>query len=364
MGGIESFMLNMNEHMVDDGFVFDYVFLDKHALIHREQVEGLGGNVFFLPYYVKHPIGYVKELYKLLRNKKTNCNAIYVHLFSMVHTLPIIVGRLLGYKVIIHAHNNNIQHQSTIYRTLNAIGRVICSSFDCLRLTNSDASTEFMFGKSKHKETKLIYNAIDVQKFAYNEEARQRIRKELGLGDKYVVGFSGRLALQKNPLFVIEVFKEFYRQNPDSVLVMAGEGPLLKEVKEKITECDIAVSGFRDAVFLLGQRNDIQDVYQAMDVFLLPSLFEGLGIVLVEAQAAGLPCLTSMEVVPDMIEVTDLVSREHLGKGCQVWADRLADIRKQGIKERITNNHEVMISPFNIQAEAKRFGTIIKEYVG
>lgn len=360
MGGIESFMLNMNEHMVKEDFIFDYVFLDKDSLIHREQVERLCGNIFFLPYYVMHPIGYVKELYKLLKEQKTNCDAIYVHLFSMVHILPIIVGRLMGYKVIIHAHNSNIPHQSTTYRILNSIGRFVCSHLNCLRIANSNASSLFLYGKSKSKETKIVYNAIDVKKFKYNDDARYQMKKSLSIEDKYVVGFTGRLSTEKNPLFVLEIFRKFHKQNPDSVLIMAGEGPLLKDVQD-ILQQDFDL---KKSVKLLGQRNDMQDLYQAMDVLLLPSLFEGLGIVLVEAQAAGLPCLTSEEVVPKMIEVTDLVSRENLGKGCQAWAERLVDIRKQDTKERTTYNNEVMISPFNIQTEAKRFGTIIKEYVG
>lgn len=357
VGGIEAFALLMARHTYDLGLRFDHVFLEKDSLIHGPAIEATGGRIFMLPYYVRHPLGYLFGLCRLLRRRRVEVAAVYVHLFSLVHILPVIVARMMGMKVIVHAHNNDIQHRSAVYRLLNAAGKLLLSHCRCLRLSNSDASTRFMLGSHHLDDTHIIYNAIEVERFAFDPAARRQLRRDWQAEGQTVVGYVGRLALQKNPLFALDVFSAFHARQPQSLLVMVGEGPLEPDVRRRITSL-----GLTDAVRLMGARNDVARLYQAMDVLLTPSLFEGLGIVLVEAQAAGLPCLTTAETVPTLVDLTPLIARTSLHADAATWADHLTDLAATDHGPRAPYAEAVAQTRFHIQTEARRFAAILQAY--
>lgn len=359
MGGIEKFVFTMAGEMQGE-CVFDYVFLDTEKPIHQDLIKSLGGVAYTVPYYARHPFRYVWSLFRLLRRLRGETDAVYVNLFSMVHIFPILLARLMGYKVMAHAHNNNIQHTNCVYHLIHQAGKRVCSRLHCLRLTNSHESAVYMFGAKKGLESVLVYNAIDVAAFAFSAERRRLVRKRLGVSDgTCVVGFSGRLDLQKNPLFVVDVFECFRQTCPDSVLLMAGEGPLRRQVETLIEQ-----KRLQGSVKMLGLVANMADMYQAMDVFLLPSLFEGLGIVLVEAQAAGLPCLTTQDTVPDFVSVTPLVHRESLRSTAAVWAGRLAEmLNVDSGRLRSSWQAALLNTSFDIHTEGNRFAEIIKKFV-
>ena len=157
---------------------------------------------------------------------------------------------------------------------------------------------------------------------------------------------------------MIDVFEQFLLAHPDSFLLMAGDGPLRKRVKAYVKQ-----KGLENFVMMLGQVGNMADLYQAMDIFLLPSLFEGLGIVLVEAQAAGLPCLTTQGKVPAFVSVTPLVYRDELSSTAIVWARHLSLISQKIHQPREAYQAMLQNSSFDIHKEAKRFAGIIKKYV-
>ena len=169
-GGIESFLLNMNKFMSDD-CIFDYVLLGNSAVF-ENAIQENGGKAIYVTSYRKNPFKYILELIKVLKENKNDHKAAYFNLFSMVHMLPVLFCRIFGYKIILHSHNNNLQQSSKLYKLLHKLNRALFGKMKCLRLTTSDASTEFMFGKKKNAE--LIYNAIDVEKFKKNWEYPKR----------------------------------------------------------------------------------------------------------------------------------------------------------------------------------------------
>lgn len=351
-GGIESFLLNMNKFMSDD-CIFDYVLLGNSAVF-ENAIQENGGKAIYVTSYRKNPFKYILELIKVLKENKNDHKAAYFNLFSMVHMLPVLFCRIFGYKIILHSHNNNLQQSSKLYKLLHKLNRALFGKMKCLRLTTSDASTEFMFGKKKNAE--LIYNAIDVEKFKYNHLMRKKIQKELGISEKIVIGFSGRLSPQKNPLFLIEAFEAIHRQNNNTVLLMAGEGELRSDIEKSIHDKKLD-----SCVIMLGNRNDIEDIYQAMDLFLLPSLFEGLGIVLIEAQCAGLPCVVSADVIPRIVEITPYISRVSLDAAPDEWSKAALDLLEaQKNYDRSNGYGYVEKSHFNITREAPRLEKIIK----
>ena len=166
----------------------------------------------------------------------------------------------------------------------------------------------------------VINNGINTDAFCFNPEIRNAMRIKLGVESKYVLGFIGRLSEQKNPLFLIDVFYEFQKNYPDSVMLIIGEGDLRSTMEEKIYEY-----GLSECVILTGAISYCADYYQAMDCFLLPSNFEGLGIVLVEAQCSGLPCIASNNV-PKSVNLTGNVSfLETIS--AKEWAQKIAEIK-------------------------------------
>lgn len=355
-GGIETFLLNMHKNMSAD-CIFDYVIVGD-SCIHTEEITRQGGEVFFLPSIKKNPAVYIRSLKQLLKSKRSTHEVIYCNLFSMVHVLPAVLARKLRYKVVMHAHNSNLDTSNGAYHLLHNMCRLLWGKMECLRLCNSYEAMEFMFGKGKNRAAELIYNAIDTEKFKFSQENRMQVRQELNLPEETVYGFSGRLAAGKNVQFLLDVFAEIRKKTGDGILLIAGDGEERDAIADKIVQLDLT-----ESVVLLGLRTDMEKIYSAMDVYIFPSLHEGLGIVLIEAQATRLPCICSADVIPSIVCLDkELLSFVSLKEDAAVWAKEAIKKSEQRI-ERGSSNHLVADSPFNIRKEALRLEKMIEGYV-
>lgn len=308
LGGIETFILNMEKFMPDD-MIFDYVL--ETTPEENKYVHGKGDINYIAP---KHGMfANLKDWNRLLKTKKGVDEAVYFNMYSLAWLLPAMLCRLHGYRVIIHAHNNQLHDCGFAQKTLHNINRQIQKWMKITRLTNSELSAKFFFD---NKAATMIYNAIDTERFAFNQNKRDEMRKMLGMEEKNVYGFSGRLAYQKNPLFLMEIFAEIAKRDKDAAFLVCGDGDLADETRRKADELGIVV-------YFAGAVQNIEDYYQAMDCFVLPSRFEGLGIVLVEAQCCGLPCVASEKVIPQMVKMTDLIKFIKLTENQSVWANEI-----------------------------------------
>ena len=186
----------------------------------------------------------------------------------------------------------------------------------------SSLAGEWTYGKKAVTERRCIFlkNGIETQKYAYNRAIREGKRKELGITDNFVIGHIGRFMQQKNHAFLIDIFSAVKKMNPKAKLLLVSEGRLMDEIKQKVSSL-----GLQNDVLFLGFRNDINELMQAMDVFVLPSLWEGLPFTLVEAQAAGLPCVIS-DVISDESIVTDLIKKESLKQSAEIWAKKILNV--------------------------------------
>ena len=224
----------------------------------------------------------------------------------------------------------------------------------------SELAGRWLFGNKTFDEGKvtIINNAIDVEKFVYNEDIRKKVRNDLKEkckleidDDTLVVGHIGRFVKQKNHDFLIDIFNEVHKRKENSVLVLVGQGPLQKEIEEKVNKL-----GLQDCVLFLGQRNDANELYQAMDVFVLPSLYEGLGMVLIEAQYAGLNCYCS-EAVPKEAYLSNLLTKITLTESSSKWAEKIIDGQNKFTRKDMTE--ELKDSRYDIKKETKK---LEKEY--
>lgn len=356
LAGIETFILNMNRFMPDN-VVFDHIIegiagipMDRQTTIHQEAVDQRGGKVHFIA-PKRSALANLRDWNRLLKAEKSNSDAVYFNLYSLAWFFPVLMARLRGYRVFVHAHNNNLHDCGRLQRLMHGFFRQVQRLTKITRLTNSQLSTDFFFGSSG---AEMIYNAIDTQRFAFDPDARNAIRSELGFDGKHVYGFAGRIMFQKNPLFLMEVFHEIQKRDEKAAFLVCGEGDLMEQTKAKAQELGISVH-------FAGSCNAVQAYYSAMDLFVLPSRFEGLGIVLIEAQCSGLPSVTSAEVVPQEAKVTELLDYISLEKGPAAWAELCVKKLAQIPENRSTYSALVGKSNFEIRNEAPRLGNILSK---
>ena len=297
-GGVESVIMNYYRHLDRTKVQFDFICDEDSTRIPYDEIKKLGGRVFLVPKYQKLP-KYLKALEDLFRKNK------YRIVHSNINTIsvfPLYAAKKAGVPVrISHSHSTSNAREwkrNIIKNILRPFSkRYATDYFAC-----SELAGRYLFGNKTFDrgEVKIIHNAIDLDKFKFDPETRKKLRKELDIKEKTVViGHVGRFVKQKNHDFLIDVFNEYHAKNPDSKLLLIGTGPLEEKIKAKVEKLDLS-----DSVLFLGQREDTNKLYSAMDFFCLPSLYEGLGMVLIEAQMNGLPCLAS-DKVPKEAKITE-----------------------------------------------------------
>lgn len=346
-GGIESYLMNYFRRLVREDIVFDFV-TDYKDIAYKDEIEELGGKVYYIPSRREGIIKHMRALRNIL-GEHCEYKEVYFNILSAseVFTVLSVVG-VKGVKRIVHSHNNSVK---TIRR--HKALRPVLNMISDIKLACSDEAAQFMFGQKSYDrhEVEIILNAIDVEKYCYDEIKRNEIRKQLKVEDAFVVGHVGRMCYQKNSVFLLEIFSHVCKKDKNAVLLYVGDGEDREKVESAISEYNIEKN-----VILLGMRSDVNELLQAMDVFLLPSRFEGFGMVLLEAQAAGLHSITSEDVVPKSVDVTNSVQFVSLDKCADYWA---SEVLKQ--RDRVRNNKLDLIkqSGFDIHNEAKRLKKII-----
>lgn len=318
-GGVESVIMNYYRHLDHSKVQFDFICDEDSTRIPYDEIKKLGGRVFLVPKYQNLP-KYLKALEKLFKENQ------YRIVHSNINTLsvfPLYAAKKSGVPIrISHSHSTSNPKEwkrNLIKNILRPFSkRYATDYFAC-----SELAGRYLFGNKAFDqgEVKIIYNAIDIEKFKFDEVARKKLRKELGIKDNtIVIGHVGRFVQQKNHTFLVDVFKEYHKKNPDSKLLLVGSGPLEDEIKKIVERL-----GLKDSVLFLGQRNDINKLYSAMDIFCLPSLYEGLPVVGIEAQAAGLPCVFS-DKISDDIKITDSIKFIKLTDKLKEWSDEVTKI--------------------------------------
>lgn len=354
LAGIETFLLNMNGNMSDD-CIFDYIieYNDEfgESNIHQKAINKKGGKVFYIS-PKRNIFNNFRDWRNLIKKNKEKYSTVYFNLYSMANFLPMIICKRAKMKVVLHAHNNELHNCGFLIRMLHYLGRFVTKNYGFCRLTNSSLSSRFMFGQKMPDV--MIYNAISINRFSFKEKSRLLIRSNLNIMDKHVYGFVGRITYQKNPLFLIDVFDIIQKKDNNAILMIIGVGDLFNEIRERVNK-----KGLKDKVILLGSVDDVENYYNAMDLFLLPSRFEGLGIVLIEAQTAGLPCITSANVVPKEAKITDLLDFLPLGNPNE-WAEiAINKLGQYQNTDRLKYSKDVGSSNYNIEIESKRLEKIL-----
>jgi len=287
-GGIETYLMNYFRLFNHDNVMFDFV-TDYATIAYAAEIEQLGCKVFHIPSKKESLIRHIVSFRRILR-EHPEYHIVYYNILSASGVFSILgsVGRRRLIRIV-HSHNNYVKRL-----WLHKLCRPLLNMMRIHRFACSVQAGDFMFGKAytKRGRVTIIKNAIDCKAFQYDPKKRVAVRKRLGLSDAFVVGHVGKLCYQKNTLFLIDIFDQIIRKQDNAVLMLVGDGE-----DRELVESKIASLGLQEHILMLGMRSDVSDLMQAMDVFLLPSRFEGFGIVLVEAQSAGVRFVASSHLV-------------------------------------------------------------------
>ena len=344
-GGIEAVVISEYLAMDKSKIQFDFICDEDSTNIPYDLIEKNGGRVIIIPPYQK-AFKYHKELKKVL--KENNYKIVHSHISTM-SVFSLFAAKCAGVPVrIAHSHsttNKKEKKKNLMKQVLRPFSKVFATNYMCC----SELAGRWLFGNKEYDRGNvyLLNNAIDLDKFKYNAALRKKKRKELGIkDDTLAIGHLGRFVAQKNHTFLIDIFNEIHKKNNNSILLLAGQGPLMEDIKNKVKDLNL-----EDSVEFLGQRNDANELYQAFDVFLLPSLYEGLPVVGVEAQAAGLLCYLSDDMTKET-KVLDITKFMSLNNTPEEWADNILDDVKK--YKRIDTSKEMTAKNFNIKEEAKK----------
>lgn len=311
-GGVESVVMNYYRHIDRERIQFDFIVNSNSEMVPQAEIETLGGRVYYVPPYSKLP-SYMREVKGILT--RGGYKIVHSHV-NALSVFPLAAAKAAGVpNRIAHSHSTSGRGEC-LKNALKSLLKRFSRVYPTKLIACSNYAGDWLFGRNAPYE--VLYNAVDLEKFAFNSETRQRIRNELRVdGNTFVVGHVGRFMTQKNHAYLIEVFREVLQIKPNSVLVLVGTGELSGEIKQKVVNL-----GIEDKVLFLGQRQDVADLYQAFDVFVLPSLYEGLCLVGVEAQRNGLPCFFSSEVTSEE-KLTDGARFLSLDQSPKDWAQQI-----------------------------------------
>jgi glycosyltransferase EpsF len=312
---VEAVVMNYYRHINRECVQFDFLVDSDSTDIPRDEIERLGGTIIEVPPY-QNVISYQKQMYLLFQSFQWRIVHSHVNTLSV---LPLRAAELAGVPVrIAHSHSTSGQGEHA-KNAIKGVLRLFANTYPTHRFACSTHAGEWLFGKKADFD--IIYNAIELDKFKFDARLREEARAALGLTEsQFVIGHIGRFMPQKNHEFLIRVFSGLCNLRSDCILLLVGDGALKHQIEKMAVDY-----GISNKVIFLGQRDDVSWIYQALDAFMLPSLYEGLGIVAIEAQTNGLPCYVS-SCVPVESNITGTCEYLSIDSPKQ-WIERLATVR-------------------------------------
>lgn len=345
-GGLETMLMNYYRNIDRSLLQFDFLVHREKRADYDDEIESLGGRIYRLPPLNPFNTNYRKQLQQFFFNHQ-EYKIVHSHIDCM-SAIPLKAAKKAGIPVrIAHSHNNN-QDKDAKY-ILKLLYKRRIPQYATKLMACSQAAGEWMFGD---REFDVLNNAIDAKDYRYNPKVREIQRNSLGIAvDDFVMGHVGRFSPQKNHEFLIDIFAELVTKR-EATLLLVGNGDLCDHIYKKA--CQL---GVEKRIIFAGVRNDVADLLQVMDVFVFPSHYEGLGIVAIEAQAAGLPCLIS-DGVPMECKKTDLVQQIPLSEGAQAWATALMRVartqRRDTYKEIKASGYDIVDNTRKLQCFYQR----------
>lgn len=339
-GGLETMLMNYYRHIDRAKVQFDFLVHRDFEADYDKEILELGGRIYHVPRLIPWSSTYRRTLEEFFQ-KHPEYKMIHVHQ-DCLSAVALQCAKRSGIPVrIVHSHNSSQDKNIKYLIKRYYMKRIPEYATDFLACGKQ--AGDWMFGGHSYE---VLHNAIDVDEYMYSRTKAKAMKQELGLEDSVVIGHVGRFNQQKNHSFLIDIFVEYSKKNPNVKLLLVGDGDGKAEIQKKVDELDL-----QNKVIFTGVRSDVNDLMQAMDVFVFPSLYEGLPVTMVEAQAAGLPCVISEKISSECIITSGLVTKEKLSSSAEVWADMI--LSKVGMI-RTDHKKEIAKAGYDIQTSAKR----------
>lgn len=314
-GGTQALLMNIYRKIERTKVQFDFLVVYKEKQFYDDEIESMGGHIYKLSFREDLNLPKFQKDLKTFFKQHHEYQIVHCHAYTIGY-FCLKAAKKAGIPVrIAHSHSNAAVSDAKL--PIKLLMQKLFTKHATDLFACSDEAGKFAF---KEKKYKILKNSIDSKMFVSDNLVRNDIKKELKTENKFVVGHVGRMQPEKNHDFLIDVFAEIKKEKPDAELILIGTGPLEEKIRNKVGEKDLEKS-----VQFLGNRRDMNRIYQAMDVFVFPSLFEGLGIVAIEAQAAGVPIVCS-EGLPSETDITPIYRKLMLSDGAKQWADAAIEI--------------------------------------
>lgn len=343
-GGAETMIMNFYRKIDLNEYHFDFLVHETRKCDYDDEIKKLGGNIYSVSRYkIYNYFSYKSEIKKFFLEHH-DYDIVHGHIFSSVN-IYLKEAERYGIKTIAHSHASNfgISLYTLFIKTISLKTRHLANYFlGCSLRAGKDAYGKRVTSSSRFS---VLNNGIDVGLYRYNEDMRNLLRKKYHVENKLVIGHVGRLTYAKNHEFLLKVFNQVLKKEPESELFLFGRGELEDDIRKQIKEL-----GIEAQVHLMGVVDNVYDYLQMLDVFVFPSRFEGLPVALVEVQASGVPCIINKQLTEEII-LTSCVYRLNLTDSLDDWAE--ACIQKATMSNRVEMNDIVEESNFNIDKEVK-----------
>ena len=322
--GLETYVMELFRNR--EGRKFDFL-CDFKVMADSEEILAAGSHIHYISAKGRHPLKHFFGVMKLLR-AHPEYRTLYMNVVHASCAYTALAAKLMGRRVVVHSHNSSGEYLS-IHRMCRPLLNLLSNG----RVACSKEAAEYMYGR-KAKDTLIVHYPINVKKYAYDEKVRETVRSELGFSENFVICHVGRISAQKNPLFLTDILEEALKLRKDAVLLHIGYGDMEEGFDARIKE-----KGLENKLIRLGERHDVHRLMQAGDVFLLPSLYEGLPLVLLEAQSAGLPCVIS-DTISKESDVTENVFRHKIDDAASAWAEttvKASEVKRRDRSDELTS---------------------------
>lgn len=342
-GGTEALLMNLLRTVDREKFQYDFVEQTEDICDYDEEILDLGSKIYRAPHISVGNLKQYRNWWRKFYQEHPEYQIIHGHSRG---SGPIYLSeaRKAGRITIAHCHNNS--HGKGIRGVVRYVWQLPLRRAADYNFACSHDSGISQFGRNGAFQ--VVKNGIQTDKYMWNPEKRAEIRASLGLDEAFVVGNVARFVEQKNHTFLVEVFHEIKKARPEAKLMLVGQGHLEPCVRNQLEHLGI----LEDTLFM-GVRSDVPELLQAMDVFVLPSLFEGLGIVNVEAQTAGLSCFASEKVVPPEVKLTDLMHYIPLEQSPAYWAEYILS-HTIPVQKRCDQSQAIIDAGFDIRTTAEQ----------
>lgn len=353
-GGLESFVMNLYRAIDRDKIQFDFL-LTAPGGDYEGEAKNLGARIFYIPPRSKGMKAYKKSLDDFFAQNASRYSAVHLHVSSLTSIEPLEFAKKYCIPIrIIHSHSSSVKQNlkgRIFHYILHNLNKLRIKGLATHYLGCSDKALNWLFkGAGVRSKAVMVNNGIDSSQYRFNESVRQEMRRAFGFQDEFVIGHVGSFIHVKNHRFLISLFEMILQVIPDSKLLLVGAGELEDTIRQQIHDL-----GIESKVVFAGLRSDVDKVLQAVDLIIMPSIFEGLPVSLVEAQAAGLPVVASDTISRD-VALTSNIRFLSLQEPFEKWIDCVVDYHNN--YERTDTAEVIRQKGFDIKEIANRFCTL------